>query len=199
MQGQIQQVDSRSGQYGVMWRVNINGTWYGAGKVQPPPIGTFVSFDESVNARGYKDAKNIVAVQGSPPQGSPPHYAPNASQSRPQQATPYKGGKSQEEKDYWNKRDAKEEVKEKHYQARWAVSQGLEFAIKAAAAGLVKFPAKASEEDKRQQVLELGLDLASTFLKEAANLASGKPPPEAGPEGEDTPPVAQGDGEDWGE
>lgn len=201
MQGQIQAVDSRPSQYGTMWRVQINGSWMGAGKVQPPPVGTMVNYDATQNARGYWDAKNIVPVQGGAPAASTPQYAPNANGGgfRKGAGKPYTGGKSQEEKDYWNKRDAKEELKEKHYQARWALSQGMEFAIKAAQAGYLKLASK-NPEEQREQILVLGAELAEQFLAEATKLASGGssvPSPEGDPE--QAPPEAEGEDGDWSE
>lgn len=176
-----------------MYSFVINKVWYGSGRIAPPDAGTEVEFTAFKNDAGYWAAKNIK------PTGNKAADTNSVQGGNSSRYTP----KSQEEKDYWLNKNKNDEVKEAHYRARWAVSQGTEAALKAAAAGLVKHPAKANEEEKREQVLTLGFDLATIMLEKANSLAQPKGvkvvKPITAPESETPPNGEASKDESWNE
>jgi hypothetical protein len=115
MQGVISKVHSRPTQWGPMFSFQINGSkdYFGTGKNPPPDAGTTVIFDEEVNGRGYKEAKNIQIV----PAGGPPRSGVSVgSMSIPQ-------NESMSKDDYWRRKEERDQAKEEKRDLKEAAKQ----------------------------------------------------------------------------
>ncbi len=88
--GVVELVNSKEGQYGMMWSVKVNGEWFGAGKFEPRCArGDNVTFDFTFKGN-YKnmDTKTLKVVSGAGASRDPSTGAAGA--TRPAAATtPY--------------------------------------------------------------------------------------------------------------
>lgn len=196
--GVIENVVTRGSEDKPMYSFVIDKVWYGSGPKFPGKKGDEIEFTAWKQDNGYWAAKNIKAT------GNKAAVTGGVSGGTA-------SGKTQEEKDFWKRKEARDVANDKHYKSRWAVSQGVEIAFKAAAGGLVKFPEKANEEKKREQTLTLGYELANILLEKANSLAgqtkeatvdvvkpTNKPAPTKEVEDDGNPDPA-GTDEDWNE
>lgn len=102
--GVVQKVIDRNGPGGkVFYSFTLSGQdgFFGTGTKKPPAVGTSISFSAGENAAGYLQADTKTIQYKSDGAVGPASVVRTASQAKA-------GGKSVEEKGYWEKREARE-------------------------------------------------------------------------------------------